>query len=157
MVSRPNGTAHHSPARECRVYWANHVPCPEGTPHADGPWINGDPRIRHPFRTRFNPHPKTRDFIPGYNEWSRWDLSERCGRREDRDGSGKLSEAELLRCRTRYFVDGLVIGSEGFVNGVFAMMRGYFGAKRQSGARRMRGVETSLCTMRDLQKQAVVP
>jgi hypothetical protein len=70
---------------------------------------------------------------------------------------GKLSEAEMLRCRTRYLADGLVIGSRGFVNGVFGMMRGYFGAKRRSGARPMRGVETSLCTMRDLRKQAVVP
>ena len=55
---------------------------------------------------------------------------------------GKLSEAEMLRCRTRYFLEGLVIGGENFVNEVFVMMRGYFGATRQTGARRMRGVAT---------------
>ncbi len=70
---------------------------------------------------------------------------------------GRLSEAELLRCRARYFVDGLVIGSASFVNQVFAWSRGYFGKTRRSGARRMRGVDTTLCTMRDLQKDAVVP
>jgi REP element-mobilizing transposase RayT len=70
---------------------------------------------------------------------------------------GQLSEAEMLRCRTRYFLDGLVMGSESFVNEVFGMMRGYFGTKRQSGARRMRGVATELCTIRDLQRQAIVP
>jgi putative transposase len=73
------------------------------------------------------------------------------------EGGGKLSEAEMLRCRTRYFVDGLVIGSKSFVNEVFVMMRGYFGAKRQDGARKMRGVETTLHTMRDLRKQVMVP
>jgi putative transposase len=70
---------------------------------------------------------------------------------------GRLSEAEMLRCRTRYFLDGLAIGSEGFINWVFGMMRGYFGAKRRNGARKMREVETTLCTLRDLRKQAVVP
>jgi hypothetical protein len=70
---------------------------------------------------------------------------------------GNLSEAEVLRCRTRYFLDGLVIGSESFVNGVFAMARGYFGRKRRSGARRMRGVETTLYTIRELRRQAVIP
>jgi len=54
-------------------------------------------------------------------------------------------------------VDGLVIGSASFVNQVFAWSRGYFGKTRRSGTRRMRGVETTLCTMRDLQKDAVVP
>ena len=93
----------------------------------------------------------TRDKVKGRQGISKEEVSKVL------EAGGTLSEAEMLRCRTRYFVDGLVIGSEGFVNGVFAMMRGYFGAKRQSGARRMRGVETNLYTMRDLQKQAVVP
>ena len=33
--------------------------------------------------------------------------------------------------------------------------RGYFGPKRRDGARRLRKVESSLCTLRDLQKEAV--
>ena len=69
---------------------------------------------------------------------------------------GKLSEGALLRCKARYFVDGLVIGSEGFVNGVFALTRGYFGEGRTSGARKMRRVETELRTMRDLQRDVLV-
>ena len=73
------------------------------------------------------------------------------------EAGGKLSEAEMLRCRTRYFVDGLVIGSERFVDDVFGMTRAYFGKRRQSGARRMRQVDSELCTMRDLRKLAVVP
>lgn len=69
---------------------------------------------------------------------------------------GELSEAELMWCRTRYFVDGLVIGSEAFVNQVYTLSRGYFGKKRSSGARRMRQVASSLCTMRDLRRDVLV-
>ena len=68
---------------------------------------------------------------------------------------GTLSEADLMWCRTRYFVDGLVIGSEAFVEHVFALSREFFGEKRKSGARRMRKVTTSLCTMRDLRKDVL--
>jgi hypothetical protein len=68
---------------------------------------------------------------------------------------GELSETELMWCQTRYFLDGLVIGSEAFVNQVFVLTREYFGRKRKSGARRLRQVATSLCTMRDLRKDAV--
>ena len=52
---------------------------------------------------------------------------------------GKLSLAQLLRCRVRYFSDGLAIGSESFVERVFAMLRGAFSEARQTGARRMTG------------------
>ena len=69
---------------------------------------------------------------------------------------GSLSEGAMLRCKARYFVDGLVIGSAGFVDGVFALTRGYFGANRKSGARKIRGVRTELRTMRDLQLDALV-
>ena len=56
---------------------------------------------------------------------------------------GELSEAQLRMCKARYFVDGLVIGTEGFLEMVFAFSRGYFGAARKSGARRLRGVKTA--------------
>jgi len=69
---------------------------------------------------------------------------------------GSLSEGAMLRCKARYFVDGLVIGSAGFVDGVFALTRGYFGANRKSGARKIRRVRTELRTMRDLQRDALV-
>ena len=66
-----------------------------------------------------------------------------------------LSEGALLRCKTRYFIDGLVIGSEEFVNRVFELTREYFGGRRRSGARKLGRVRTALRTMRDLQRKAV--
>ena len=70
-------------------------------------------------------------------------------------GGGRLSEAGMLRGRVRYFSDGLVVGSRGFVESVFGLTRGYFGAGRSSGARPLRGVDTPLKTMRDLRKDAL--
>ena len=63
---------------------------------------------------------------------------------------GRLTERELLRRRVRYFVDGLVVGSAGFVDGVFELTRGRFGERRASGARRLGKAETSLRAMRAL-------
>jgi REP element-mobilizing transposase RayT len=64
--------------------------------------------------------------------------------------SGKINEMEMIRHRVRHFTDGLVIGSESFVEGVFLAARGYFGPRRKSGARKIRHAETSLRAMRDL-------
>ncbi|MFT4546668.1 MAG: putative transposase [Verrucomicrobiales bacterium] len=50
---------------------------------------------------------------------------------------GKLSLAQLLRCRVRYFSDGLAVGREPFVDSVFAVLRDAFTSGRESGARRM--------------------
>jgi putative transposase len=50
-----------------------------------------------------------------------------------------LKLAGMLLCRVRYFTDGAVIGSKAFVNEAFTSARDRFGAKRQDGARRMRG------------------
>ncbi len=50
-----------------------------------------------------------------------------------------LPMAAMLRHRVRYFTDGAVIGSKGFVNEAFAAARDRFTAKRKDGARRMRG------------------
>ena len=66
-------------------------------------------------------------------------------------GRGRLSEAELLHRRVRYFADGMVVGSGQFVDAVFGLTRGCFGARRSSGARPMAQAETSLRTMRALQ------
>ncbi|MFT4548746.1 MAG: putative transposase [Pseudoalteromonas tetraodonis] len=52
---------------------------------------------------------------------------------------GKLSLAQLLRCRVRYFCDGMAIGRESFVESVFAVLRDEFTSGRESGARRMIG------------------
>ena len=66
----------------------------------------------------------------------------------------ELSIAKMLRCRVRYFTDGAVIGSKGFVNDTFAGARERFSEKRTDGARRMRGSGKAagdvLWSMRDL-------
>jgi hypothetical protein len=49
------------------------------------------------------------------------------------------SMAGMLRHRVRYFTDGVVIGSRGFVDEVFREARERFGPKRKDGARKMRG------------------
>ena len=70
---------------------------------------------------------------------------------------GSLPLHELLRCRVRYFSDGLALGSREFVETVFQRYRSRFGANRQSGARAMRyGDWGGLCTLRGLRLQAVV-
>jgi REP element-mobilizing transposase RayT len=50
-----------------------------------------------------------------------------------------LGFAEMLGKRVRYFTDGAVIGSKGFVNEVFVATRERFTASRKDGARRLRG------------------
>jgi hypothetical protein len=45
----------------------------------------------------------------------------------------------MLRWKVRYFTDGAVVGSRGFVDGLFAQCRERFGPKRKNGARKMRG------------------
>jgi REP element-mobilizing transposase RayT len=71
---------------------------------------------------------------------------------------GKLTLAQLLRCRVRYFSDGLVIGSEEFVERFFKGSRGLFAAGRQTGARRMRGGDWGgLRSARDLSVSPVEP
>lgn len=71
---------------------------------------------------------------------------------------GRLSRWEMLRCRVRYFADGAVIGSRGFVDAVFRENRERFGPKRKDGARRLRDVDAgTLYALRDLRISPVVP
>jgi len=51
----------------------------------------------------------------------------------------ELKMAKMLRCRVRYFTDGAVIGSRGFVDDAFREARDRFSEKRKNGARAMRG------------------
>lgn len=70
--------------------------------------------------------------------------------------SGKdLSKGALLRCRVRYFSDGLVLGSREFVERAFEAKRGWFGEKRQTGARSLPLKEGGLFSLRDLKLQAL--
>jgi putative transposase len=69
---------------------------------------------------------------------------------------GKLSVAQVLRCRVRHFTDGLAVGSAAFIERVFQIHRAAFGDKRQSGARRLRGDPLDgLCSARALRKSAI--
>ncbi len=66
---------------------------------------------------------------------------------------GRLSKAELLRLRVRYFTDGLVLGSEAFVEQVFQQYQSHFGEKRKRGARPIKALpDSGLCVMQDLRK-----
>jgi len=68
---------------------------------------------------------------------------------------GKLTRKEFLRCRVRYFTDGMVLGSKEFVEDVFASHQSMFGKKRTSGARRVRAMDEEMFAMRDLQTEPV--
>jgi REP element-mobilizing transposase RayT len=68
---------------------------------------------------------------------------------------GKLSLAEMLMHKVRYFVDGGVIGGQAFVEEVFRAKRARFGERRQSGARPIRQCEAPLYTLRDLKVRAI--
>jgi putative transposase len=65
-----------------------------------------------------------------------------------------LSVGKMLRCRLRYFTEGAVIGSRGFVDEFFARSRERFGPKRKTGARKLRGaagaVSGQIWSARDL-------
>ena len=52
---------------------------------------------------------------------------------------GKLTLAQLLRCRLRYFSEGMAIGTAAFVEQFFLSQRRAFSGSRETGARRMRG------------------
>jgi hypothetical protein len=70
--------------------------------------------------------------------------------------NGKMPLTALLRCRVRYFKDGLAFGSRAFVESVFERNRAHFGVKRKTGARRMRFFQdTGFCTARDLRVKPV--
>jgi hypothetical protein len=70
---------------------------------------------------------------------------------------GKLSQADYLRCKVRYFSDGAVIGGKAFVDEMFSAFRDRFGPKRKVGARPLRGLagdtkEGRLFNFRQLRK-----
>ena len=52
---------------------------------------------------------------------------------------GKLTLAQLLRCRLRYFSEGMAIGTAGFLEAFFQSQRSSFSKSRETGARRMKG------------------
>jgi putative transposase len=71
---------------------------------------------------------------------------------------GKLSLAAVLRCRVRYFTDGVVLGTQQFVDEFFAKQREGFGSRRKNGGRRMKGAAWgALRTLRDLREDVIRP
>ena len=77
------------------------------------------------------------------------------------ESGGKLSRAELLRCKVRHFSDGVVLGGKDFVNAFYKNLKtkaqageNYRGQyeKRENGARKMKSLskEDVLYSMRDL-------
>jgi REP element-mobilizing transposase RayT len=69
---------------------------------------------------------------------------------------GKLTVAEYLRCRVRYFADGAVLGTRAYVDDVFQQNRERFGPKRKDGARKLRHLQSNaLFSLRDLRLSPV--
>jgi len=69
---------------------------------------------------------------------------------------GKLSFVELMHCKVRYFSDGVVLGSQIFVEDVFQKHRDQFGLKRKTGARKPRyGGLGDIYTLRGLRKKPI--
>lgn len=74
---------------------------------------------------------------------------------------GKLSEADYLRCRVRYFTDGVVIGGKTFVKEFFDEYKDRFGERRQLRGVPLKGLrgakvdeeDGGFYAMRNLQKE----
>ena len=75
---------------------------------------------------------------------------------EEREGVMMISE--LIRCRVRYFSDGLALGSEEYLQSFLERRRELFSERRTTGARRMRGGDWGeMRSMRALVRAAIVP
>jgi hypothetical protein len=74
---------------------------------------------------------------------------------------GQLSAAQMLHCKTRYFADGVVLGSREFVDRFFYRMkeaRPEQHTKRTTGARRLQHfTSTEMYSLRDLRKDVYRP
>jgi hypothetical protein len=70
---------------------------------------------------------------------------------------GQLSIAQLLRLRVRYFTNGVVLGTQEYVDKIWKKYRKKCSPKRKSGGRKMKGGAAwgELRTMRDLQKDGM--
>jgi hypothetical protein len=68
---------------------------------------------------------------------------------------GKLSPAELVRLRVRYFSDGAILGSKAFVEGIFEAQREQFSPKRNRGARRIQEMASPMYSLRQLRQAPV--
>ncbi len=75
--------------------------------------------------------------------------------REILEQGGQLSKGEMLLCRVRYFTDGLALGSQEFINSLFATYRSCFGKNHQ--ACKMQGTDWgNLHTLSKLRQASIV-
>ncbi len=75
---------------------------------------------------------------------------------ETLEAEGQLPLSDLLMLRVRYLSDGLVLGSQDFVEKVFQQYRSHFGEKRKSGARPIKALpDSGLHVIRDLKKSVI--
>ena len=69
---------------------------------------------------------------------------------------GDVALGKMLKFRVRYFTDGAVLGSRGFVDEVFGRCRERLGPKRMTGARKLKGCAAAaagrIWSLRDLKK-----
>lgn len=71
---------------------------------------------------------------------------------------GHLPVHALLRCRVRYFTDGLALGGRSYLENYFENRREMFGPTRQTGARSMKGADwDGLMAIRDLSADVITP
>jgi putative transposase len=71
---------------------------------------------------------------------------------------GRLSLAQLLRCRVRYMTDGMAIGSRAFLEKLLVEKASLFSMKRKSVARPMKGGDWGgMRTARALKLRAIAP
>lgn len=101
--------------------------------------------------------PESAEEFPLYREWLSWEAPAPAGAEaEGAAGPKVLSRAEMLRRRVRYFTDGVALGDKEWIERLFALRRAWFGPRRKSGGRRLRGLDApGLCTMRDLQVDVI--
>ena len=72
------------------------------------------------------------------------------------EAEGRIPVSEQLTRKVRHFTDGLVLGTGTLLTAVFESQRAYFGPKRKSGPRKIRGGDWGpLRAMRDLQREDV--
>jgi len=64
-----------------------------------------------------------------------------------------LSAQKRYHCRCRYFTDGQVLGGKDFVEAFFEENKDYFGPRRRTGGRKVRGDWDDLYSIRDVGQQ----
>jgi REP element-mobilizing transposase RayT len=68
----------------------------------------------------------------------------------DPEDAPQLTETDALLCRMRELIDGVALGTGPFIENIFGWYRDRFSEGRKSGARKLKGMRTSLRTLRDL-------